>query len=118
MDQCRIRVSGPSASSSSCATSQTVTTSSGSSVTSPSDRVRRGPRSRPARSAASIAPEWTAAAGCVPALDAGTSWAAFQAAAASCDRAEFAVHTNRTWRASSVATGSAIAARASGSSRR
>ena len=77
----------------------------------------RSSRSRPARAAASTASGRTRSAGRVPALVAGTSWRAFQAAAASCDRAELALQTKRTCRAASVSTGSAITDRAPGRSR-
>src|SRR5918996_2493604 len=108
IDQCKSLVSAGNDRSSSWAMSHTVTTRSGLSVTSSIDRVRDPRRSRPALAAASIASRRTRSAGLVPALEAGISCRAFHTAAASWDRAEFAVHTNRTWRATSVATGSVI----------
>ena len=45
----------------------------------------------------------------MPALSAGTSWRSFHRAAASCDRAEFAVHTKRSRRAETISTGDQIA---------
>ena len=80
----------------------------GVSVSSSIDRGRALVRSRPTRAAAFTASGRTWSAGRVPALVAGTSWRAFQAAAASCDRAELALQTKSTCRATSVATGSAI----------
>ncbi len=62
-------------------------------------RGRRRRSGRWCRPAAAIAPAAIAAAGWVPAEAAGTVLARRHSAAARCERAEFAVHTNSTRRA-------------------
>ena len=96
IDQCSHEGLG---SSSSWALSHTVTTSRRPGVTSASRRGVALVRSSPARRPAWTAPGCTRAAGWVPALSAGCSVSVTHNAAASCERAEFWVHTNRTgWR--------------------
>ena len=94
-DQCTAAASP----SSSRAMSQTVTTRSPSCRTSLRWRGRSRGRGRWWRRAAAIAPGSIRAAGWVPADTAGTVLARRHSAAARCERAELAVHTNRTRRA-------------------
>ena len=82
-------------SSSSWARSQTVTTRGGSVATASSGRGRARPRRSSCRWAAFTAPGSTAAAGWVPAEPAGRPVASRHSAAASWERAELAVQTNR-----------------------
>ena len=92
-DQCSCSHTGPS---SSWALSHTVMITSSGRTTSWRWRGEDGVSFRFRRCAAAIAPGWTAGAGWVPADVAGTALSAFHNAAASCERAEFAVQTNTT----------------------
>ena len=94
-DQCTFR--RPTPRTSSWARSQTVTTRSGSTARLSSERGRAPARSRPKAAAAARVYGWTRSAGCVPALVAWTPCTTFHSAAASCERAEFCVQTNRTF---------------------
>ena len=99
--------------SSSWARSQTVMTRSPSCRTSLMWRGRSRGSGRRWRPAAAIAPGSIAAAGWVPADAAGTVLARRHSAAARCERAELAVHTNSTRRAARAA-GAASESRAPG----
>ena len=110
-DQCTARASP----SSSWARSHTVITKSPSRRISLMCRGRTRGSGRRWRAAAAMAPGSIAAPGCVPADTAGTALARRHSAAARCERAELAVHTNST-RSAARAVGGASESRAPGTS--